>query len=119
MRDPLKNYRTLLDLITLGPESIAAPAEQMKGFRELFQQLSAWANHTGIQAFGLAHRLVGGLRTNELALKVYVTKKLPEQKVGSVLIPTSVRLPDRDAPLYLDVEGQERAITHVGPAGTG
>ncbi len=62
-----------------------------------------WTQGAGIQGIGIGSKLVNGRKQKELALKIYVEKKLPIAKVSNP-VPTAVRVPGIQQPLMTDVE---------------
>jgi len=62
-----------------------------------------WVSGRGIQGFGIAERITAGKIAKQLALKVYVEKKLPKTLVKN-LVPPEVEVPGVSRKIPTDVE---------------
>lgn len=93
----LQNLRLALDMVTGAaavPEGFGlAPTEHPK----------TWASSPNIQGFGIAERITQGKKLKDLALKIYVERKLPSAKLDSP-IPKQVDLPGLATPVPTDVQ---------------
>ncbi|HEX4965915.1 MAG TPA: trypsin-like serine protease [Thermoanaerobaculia bacterium] len=98
----LQNLRRALDLVTTPPAAAPGGDFQFAGLAAE-EQPSSWATHPNIQGFGIAERITKGQKLDEVALKVYVEKKLPPEKVDAP-IPAQVMLPGMKEPVATDVQ---------------
>src|SRR6476469_908904 len=93
----LQNLRLALDMVSGAvavPEGFGiAPTENPR----------TWASSPNIQGFGIAERITQGKKLKDLALKIYVERKLPLGKLDSP-IPKQVDLPGLAAPVPTDVQ---------------
>src|ERR1700681_1379587 len=62
-----------------------------------------WASHPNIQGFGIAERITQGQKLKDVALKVYVERKLPLSQVDTP-VPKQVMLPGMKEPVDTDVQ---------------
>jgi len=100
----LKTLRRALDFVTTpAPAGAATAADiQLEGIAPE-EHPSSWAASPNIQGFGIAQRITGGKKHQDLALKVYVERKLPLSKVDAP-IPAQVTMPGAAAPIATDVQ---------------
>jgi hypothetical protein len=112
----LQNLRLALDLVSTAP-AVPAPPEPKKkpvsrgmGMAVAPQAEAApkapaqnWARHPNIQGFGIAERITQGQKLKDVALKVYVERKLPAGKLDSP-VPKQVMLPGMAEPVDTDVQ---------------
>lgn len=99
-KSKLNDLRRALDMVTEAdfgpqPEAVLAGAAQPKP--------AAWTQAENIQGFGIAERITDGRKLSDLALKVYVERKLPKSKLGKP-VPEKVDLPGLDEPVFTDVD---------------
>lgn len=97
-----------LEILTEGskaivPESLKKVPEELQKFKAIHRH---WVESRSIVGFGVGHKQVRGHDTDELALRVYVRKKLPPHKCRI------------KAPKYLQVPGLKRVRTDVIELGT-
>lgn len=111
-----QNYRNALETVSGKLNLARIEPEQRQGFTELQVRLASWGRQLSIRGFGLARKVVCGSTTGDLALKVYVRKKLPKTGIRSAFIPSEIFLPDLDCPVLVDVEELERPAVHSGVA---
>src|SRR5438270_10886666 len=97
----LQTLRRALDFVT-APAPATAADIQLAGIAPE-EHPSSWAASPNIQGFGIAQRITGGKRHQDLALKVYVERKLPLSQVAAP-IPAQVTLPGAAAPIATDVQ---------------
>ena len=102
-KNNLQNLRLALDLVTTPPAAAAAAAGGF-GLAEGAPAAPArsWTTDPNIQGFGIAERISKGKKLDEVALKVYVERKLPPDKVDSP-IPPQIMLPGMKDPVDTDV----------------
>lgn len=83
----------------------ATEARDMRAAAEAFYaEHERWRSGPGVIGFGVAARTVDRESTGELALKVYVLRKLARRAVD-VAIPETLRVPGIAEPLPVDIEG--------------
>lgn len=70
---------------------------------EVREAARPWTEDPNIQGLGMAERVTAGRRESELALKVYVERKLPMSKVENP-VPRELEVPGVDGKLATDVE---------------
>ncbi len=113
----LQNLRLALDLVSTAPavpvppdEPKKKPASRGMGMAvapqtEVVPKAPAqnWARHPNIQGFGIAERITQGQKLKDVALKVYVERKLPAGKLDSP-VPKQVMLPGMSTPVDTDVQ---------------
>src|SRR5262245_40755828 len=88
-----RNLKKALEVLTEGGK--ARIPERLRGAADgLFQQHRSWLADAHIQGFGIAARSVSGRWRPDLALKVYVDRKLPASDIGNPA-PSEVRLPGK------------------------
>ncbi|HEY0513593.1 MAG TPA: trypsin-like serine protease [Thermoanaerobaculia bacterium] len=97
----LQNLRRALDFVT-GTPLAKSLAPQLEGIAPM-ERPSSWASSPNIQGFGIAERVTQGQKVKELALKVYVERKLPAAQVDA-LVPAQVKMPGLKEPVYTDVQ---------------
>ena len=114
-----KDLRKALRILTEG--------KKMKGASEFMLEAAAaqeeaapWTAGENIQGLGLAERITDGKKLDELALKVYVDRKLPMAKVSNP-VPKKLDLPGMDVKVETDVEeigtvGLEMVTSRFRPA---
>ena len=68
-----------LEMLTEGSEAPVAEAVRAEA-AAVQKTAKPWVMGLGIQGLGIARRNTGGQKCKELALKVYVDKKLPKAK---------------------------------------
>jgi hypothetical protein len=97
-----KDLRKALRILTEG--------KRMKGASEFRLEAAAaqdearpWTAGENIQGLGIAERITDGRKLDELALKVYVDRKLPKAKVTN-LVPKKLDLPGMEMQVETDVE---------------
>lgn len=96
----LQNLRRALDLVSGAPVPQAVGV-QLQGLAPAKHPRS-WASSPNIQGFGIAERITQGKKLKDLALKIYVERKLPLNQLDAP-IPTQVNLPGMKEPVYTDV----------------
>ncbi|HSS49879.1 MAG TPA: hypothetical protein VLX28_13160, partial [Thermoanaerobaculia bacterium] len=110
--NPLQNLRLALDLVSTSPSQPAPPVAKKPaagfGMAAAPQAAAAappqnWARHPNIQGFGIAERVTQGAKLKDVALKIYVERKLPAGKVDSP-VPKQVMLPGMTTPVDTDVQ---------------
>jgi len=108
----LQNLRRALDLVTTAPSAplAAAKAKSGPGFGSAASLSAAppppqksWARHPNIQGFGIAERITQGKKLKDVALKVYVERKLPLNKLDAP-VPKQVMLPGMSQPVDTDIQ---------------
>src|SRR6476660_1141745 len=108
----LQNLRLALDLVSTAPAAPAPPEAKKKpasrgmGMAVAPQAETApkapaqnWARHPNIQGFGIAERITQGEKLKDVALKVYVERKLPAGKLDAPPVPKQVMLPGMTVPV--------------------
>jgi hypothetical protein len=113
MASEAKRLRRALDVLTGAdgpPASAGFPAPSAAPDGQLFlASLEArdaarpWTEDPNIQGLGMADRITAGRRESELALKVYVERKLPMSRVENP-VPAELEIPGVDGTLATDVE---------------
>jgi hypothetical protein len=113
MASEAKRLRRALDVLTGAdgpPASAGFPAPSAAPDGQLFlASLEArdaarpWTEDPNIQGLGMADRITAGRRESELALKVYVERKLPMSRVENP-VPAELEIPGVDGRLATDVE---------------
>ena len=93
----LQNLRLALDMVTG-----ALPVPEGVGFAPT-KHPKTWASSSNIQGFGIAERITSGKKLKDLALKIYVERKLPMNKLDAP-IPKQVELPGLKTPVPTDVQ---------------
>lgn len=99
-KSKIQNMRLALDFVTEGDPGIQPEG---MGMAPAKPKIQAWTKAGNIQGFGIAERITKGQKLGDLALKVYVERKLPKSKVDS-LVPEKVKMPGLDEPVFTDVE---------------
>ena len=118
----LQNLRLALDLVSTSPAAPtpqAVPRAAKKAAPGGFGMTVApaapaaetpppppaqsWARHPNIQGFGIAERITQGQKLKDVALKVYVERKLPAGQLDSP-VPKQVMLPGMSTPVDTDVQ---------------
>lgn len=74
-----------------------------------------WVTGKGIQGFGIGERITAGKVTKQLALKVYVEKKLPKAQVRG-LVPAELEVPGVSRKIPTDVEAIGRVELEANTA---
>lgn len=108
--NPLQNLRRALHLVTTTPPSppAATAAPGLLGMAAAPPAAPSppqqdWARHPNIQGFGIAERITQGQKLKDVALKVYVERKLPLSKLDAP-VPKQVMLPGMKEPVDTDVQ---------------
>lgn len=98
--NPLQNLRRALDMVTGAPvpQALGAQLEALSPQ----EHPRSWASASNIQGFGIAERITQGQKLKDLALKVYVERKLPLGKLDNP-VPKQVDLPGLKEPVATDV----------------
>lgn len=96
-----KELLRALDILTEGsaaelPETLLATAEAVH------KTARPWTKGKGIQGLGIGKKITDAEKLDQVVLKVYVEKKLPENKVSN-LVPKTVQIEGME-PLPTDVE---------------
>ncbi len=79
-----------LDMLTEGKD--APVTEALRPEAAAVQKAARpWTKGRGIQGLGITKRITAGKETDELALKVYVERKLPKSKCSN-LAPSIIRI---------------------------
>lgn len=99
-KSKMESMRFALDFVT---EGVAGAQPEVLGMAPRKPKIESWTKAENIQGFGIAERITKGKKLSDLALKVYVERKLPKAKVESP-VPEKVKLPGVDEPVYTDVE---------------
>ncbi|MFY9821431.1 MAG: trypsin-like serine protease [Thermoanaerobaculia bacterium] len=112
----LQNLRRALDLVSTAPASAPPPPAAKKAAPRGLGMAAApaaeaappppqqnWASHPNIQGFGIAERITDGKKLKDVALKVYVERKLPLNKLDAP-VPKQVMLPGMKEPVDTDVQ---------------
>ena len=97
--------KTLLQALDMLTEGRDAPiAEAMRPEAAAVQKAARpWMRGRGIQGFGIAKRIAGGEEIDDLALKIYVERKLPKSKCTN-LVPSTLIIGGLDGEIPTDVE---------------
>ena len=91
-----------LDMLTEGKD--APVTEALRPEAAAVQKAARpWTKGRGIQGLGIAKRITAGKETDELALKVYVERKLPKSKCSN-LAPSIIRIAGLSRKIPTDVE---------------
>lgn len=96
------DLKRALEILTEGEQAAVAPAFKIEAV-EVHDKARPWTSDENIQGLGIAKRITKGQRLDELALKVYVERKLPKSQVEN-LVPSRVALPGIDRSVETDVE---------------
>src|SRR5262249_20226477 len=97
------SLKIALEVLTEGGDA-RIPARFRRVADRGCEQNRAWVTDPHIQGFGIARQRTGGRRLRDLALKVYVERKLPPADVAHPA-PKDVRLSEiLDVPVPIDVE---------------
>src|SRR5947209_3966137 len=99
-KNTLQDLRLALDLVTAPPAAAAGGFGLAEGAPAA--PARSWTTDPNIQGFGIAGRISKGKKLDEVALKVYVERKLPPDKVDSP-IPPQIMLPGMKEPVPTDV----------------
>lgn len=91
-----------LEMLTEGEAAPVAEALRLEA-ADVQKKSHSWTSGENIQGLGIAERITQGRKLDELALKVYVDRKLPKDKVEN-LVPSKVTVPGLGAPIETDVE---------------
>lgn len=97
-----QDLKRALEVLTEGEEAPVAQAFKLEAV-EMHEKARPWTSAENIQGLGIAKRITNGQVIDELALKVYVERKLPKSKVEN-LVPSKVELPGLDRSVETDVE---------------
>jgi hypothetical protein len=87
---------------------------------EIQKSAKPWTMDAGIQGLGIGRRVTQGKEEKDLALKVYVEKKLPKNKIDCI-VPPEVNITSLKGSIPTDVEAIGRVeiesnISHESPA---
>jgi hypothetical protein len=99
-----KPFRDALELLsveddTLLPQGLSPEASQ------LIKTSRAWTGGSRVVGFGIGEKMTAGSRLDTVALKIYVTEKLPSARLEQFeRIPPEVNIPDIANGLPTDVE---------------
>ncbi|HEY9422986.1 MAG TPA: trypsin-like serine protease [Thermoanaerobaculia bacterium] len=96
------NLKRALEILTEGEQAPIAQALRLEAV-EMHEKARPWTMGENIQGLGIANRITQGQKLDELALKVYVERKLPKSQVEN-LVPAKVDLPGLGASVETDVE---------------
>ena len=108
---PLDRLVYALDIVT--GRLTKVPAASRADAEEVFAATRGWAFADGVTGLGIAFRTVGGIRTADLALKLYVLGKKPAGEVAQPA-PPQVEVPDVAEPVPVDVEVLQPLKPHAG-----
>src|SRR4051794_32741832 len=106
----LQNLRLALDLVSTSPSQPPPKKPATGGFGVAASAATKaaapqnWARHPNIQGFGIAERITQGQKLKDVALKVYVERKLPAGKLDAPPVPKQVMLPGMAEPVDTDVQ---------------
>lgn len=101
MASDAKSLRRALDVLTEGDAAPGPQGIRLEAF-EARERARPWTEDANIQGLGMGERITDGRREKELALKVYVEKKLPKSQVEN-LVPAEVEVPGVDGKVATDV----------------
>lgn len=97
------DLRTALEMITEGEKASVAEAMMTESVAR-YQEEKRWTTNRKIQGFGIGRRLTDGERQGDMALKVYVEKKLPKAELGDKLVPKKIDISGIAGEIETDVE---------------
>src|SRR4029077_8659176 len=128
MATNFQNLRRALHLVTTAPPpATAAPAKKTSRGPGMAAAVPAaqaaappvprqsWASHPNIQGFGIAERITQGQKLKDVALKVYVERKLPLSKLDNP-VPKQVMLPGMKEPVDTDVQEIGKVVLEANTA---
>lgn len=75
----------------------------LRTVRSLRRKAEPWLSDENVQGLGIAPKLTAGYTSDDLALKVYVARKLPMRHIPSP-VPPFIRIPGLPEPVMTDVE---------------
>lgn len=102
MSFPAKLLLQALDMLTEGKD--APVTETLRSEAAAVEKAARpWTKGRGIQGLGIAKRITAGKETDELALKVYVERKLPKSECSN-LAPSMIRIAGLSQKIPTDVE---------------
>ena len=96
------HLRRALEILTR-PDRVATTHALGQNARGFSCWRKEWLSQPGIQGLGVARRRTKGKLLRQLALKVYVSKKLPRSKCQRV-VPTKLQIPGLCIEIETDVE---------------
>jgi hypothetical protein len=97
-----KDLLLALDLITAPELPRIARGFQAEALK-MQEKVKPWAMSKGIQGIGIAEKIADGQRIGDLAIKVYVEKKLPKAKLDA-LVPKDLRVPGVETKIATDIQ---------------
>jgi len=97
-----KKLQRALDILTAAGQLGGAADFRLEALA-VQEEAKPWTMAESIQGLGIAERITKGQKLEELALKVYVDRKLPKARVEN-LVPSRIVLPGFDQPIETDVE---------------
>lgn len=100
----------VLDLLTLPPDAVQVQGADVETQARVATSRS-WTGAPTVVGSGVASKVVAGVQTDELSMKVYVTKKLPERAIPPERrVPPTLTLPAVAGEIVTDVEaiGEQR-----------
>jgi hypothetical protein len=96
------NLKRALEMLTEGDQAPVVEALRLES-GAMYEKSRSWTAGENIQGLGIAQRITQGQKLDELALKVYVDRKLPKSKVDNP-VPSKVEVPGLGATIETDVE---------------
>ena len=102
MPSDAKSLRRALDVLTQGDAGPVPTGIRLEAF-EARDAARPWTEDPNIQGLGMAERVTDGQRERELALKVYVERKLPMSRVENP-VPAELEVPGVEGRVATDVE---------------
>jgi hypothetical protein len=117
-----KQLLLALDMLTVGSESEIVPERLTAAADTTQKEQRSWVRGAGVQGYGIGEKISDQGQLKEVVLKIYVEKKLPENKLkDAVLIPKAVYVEGLNESVATDVVEigkmkKEANTTRVRPA---
>jgi hypothetical protein len=97
-----KDLKRALDILTEGGQAPMSNEFRLEAV-EVHEKSKPWTMGDNIQGLGIAERITAGKKLDELALKVYVDRKLPKSRIDNP-VPSKLDLPGVGRTIETDVE---------------
>ena len=99
-----KLFRDALELLSVDDDTLL-PQGLSEDTSKIVRSQRGWTSGSRVVGFGIAEKVTAAAKVSTVALKVYVTEKLPSSRVeASERIPPEVSIPDVVERLPIDVE---------------
>ena len=99
----VKHLRAALQLLTKGATTQQLSKQEKRHLQSIRRQCAPWVSAPEVLGFGIGYRETAQRRTNDLALRVHVMRKLPATHLRGPRIPPVIRLPGIAKSIPIDV----------------